>query len=191
MRIATVPQVLNSIRYWPRAAFLLSALVLLQGVSVPGSLADDRNDHADQRDRRDDGDHDGHAQAQKTAIVSMPLSGTGVEAKVTFSKPSPVLTSNPANTAAKDATLTVSVTGTGPLKLTDSPGITKTSGALQSKFKIAGGTCSAGKEIAPGETCTIAIKYTPANKETSRAYVTLTGSGAREKQLHSESFESN
>ena len=181
MRIATVPQVLNSIRYWPRAAFLLSALVLLQGVSAPVSLAGDR----------DDGDHDGHAQAQKTSVVSMPLSGTGVEAKVTFSKPSPALTSNPANTAVKDATITVSVTGTGPLKLTDSPTITKTSGAPGSRFTIAGGRCSAGKEIAPGESCTIAIKYTPANKQISTAHVTLTGSGAREKQLHSESFESS
>jgi hypothetical protein len=191
MRIATVPQVLNSIRYWPRAAFLLSALVLVQGVSAPGSLAGDRDDRDDQRDHRDDGDHDGHAQAQKTSVVSMPLSGTGVEAKVTFSKPSPALTSNPANTAAKDATITVSVTGTGPLKLTDSPTITKTSGAPGSKFTIAGGSCSAGKEIAPGETCTIAIKYTPANKQISTAHVTLTGSGAHEKQLHSESFESS
>jgi len=121
----------------------------------------------------------------------MPLSGTGVEASVTFSQPSPALTSIPANTAVKDGTITVSVAGSGPLKLTAAPTITKTSGAADSKFTIAGGSCSAGKEIAPGETCTIAVKYVPANKETSTAHVTLTGSGAREARLHSESFDSN
>ena len=121
----------------------------------------------------------------------MPLSGTGVEAKVTFSEPSPSLTSNPPDKKIKDATITVSVGGTGPFELTAAPTITKTSGAPESKFWITGGTCSAGKEIAPGETCTIAVKYAPANKGTATAHVTLTGTGAREEQMHSETFYCN
>jgi hypothetical protein len=54
-----------------------------------------------------------------------------------------------------------------------------------------GGSCTEGKEIAPGETCTIAVKYAPANKGTSTAHVTLTGTGAREEKLHSETFYCN
>ena len=85
----------------------------------------------------------------------------------------------------------MSVKGNGPLKLTAAPTITRILGDPKSKFLITGGSCSAGREIVPGETCTIAVKYEPANEGTSTAHVTLTGTGARETQLHSESFESN
>jgi hypothetical protein len=166
MRISMSRLVLNSIRHARHAACVVCALVLAQGVSTPQSLAG-------------------------TSVASMPLSGTGVESRVTFSEPLPALTTNPPNTKIKHATIMVSVTGTGPLKLTAAPTITKTSGATESKFWIAGGSCSAGKEIAPGETCTIAVKYAPANKATATAHVTLTGRGGREEKLHSGSFFCN
>lgn len=161
---------LNAIRYC-RAASLVCALALAQGFTVSVSLAAD-------------------VPGQKT-LVSLPLSGTGVEAIVTFSKPSPALASSPANTKIKDGTIIVSVKGNGPLKLTGAPSITRDMGDPKSKFAITGGTCSAGKEIVPGETCTIAVKYEPANKGTSTAHVTLTGSGSRDEHMHSEVFEGN
>jgi len=161
---------LSTIRYC-RAASLVCALVLAQGFSVPASLAAD-------------------VPGQKT-LVSLPLSGTGIEAIVTFSKPSPALTSSPANTKIKDGTIIVSVKGNGPLKLTEAPSIARDMGDPKSKFAITGGTCSAGKEIVPGETCTIVVKYEPANKGTSAAHLTLTGSGSRDQHMHSEIFEGN
>jgi hypothetical protein len=171
---------LNTIRYC-RAASLLCALALAQAFSVPLSLAAD-----------DKGGQDDHNRVPgQTTSMSLPLSGTGVEAIVTFSKPSPALTSRPANTKVKAGTITASVKGNGPLKLTAAPTITRILGDPKSKFMLTGGSCSPGKEIVPGETCTIAVKYEPANEGTSTAHVTLTGTGARETQLHSESFESN
>jgi hypothetical protein len=124
--------------------------------------------------------------------LSVELSGTGVQAKVTFSAPSPALFTAPANTKVKDGIITVTNSGTGPLTLSAAPAISKTAGAAASKFSITGGTCVSGKVVAAaGGTCTIAIRYTPANKADSTARVSLTTTGADDRSQSSASFRGN
>ena len=182
MSVSTSGRVSKFIRYGRCGAFLAGALVLAQAVSAPAALAQER-------DRRND-NHDGKEQAT-TTVVSMPLTGTGVEARVAFSTPSPALTSRPANTEVKNGIITVANTGNAPLKLTAAPSIVKTSGDAANKFTIAGGSCSSGKELLASGTCTIMVKYMPANRDNSAAHVTLTVSGTSEAQHHSETFDGN
>ena len=86
----------------------------------------------------------------------------------------------------------VTNTGTGPLTLRAAPSISKTDGAAASKFSIIGGSCSSGVVVAAaGGTCTIAVRYTPANMRASTARVTLTDSGAAEGTQRSANFSGN
>jgi hypothetical protein len=127
-----------------------------------------------------------------TTTLSIPLSGTGLQASVTFSAPSPQLTTVPANTKAKSGTIMVTNTGTGPLTLRAAPSISKTDGAAASKFSIIGGTCASGVVVAgQGGTCTVVVSYQPANTRASTARVTLTDSGAAEGTQRSAIFSGN
>jgi hypothetical protein len=119
------------------------------------------------------------------------VTGIGVQANVVFSAPAPVLTSTPANTTAKKATITVRNTGSGPLKLSAAPTITKTAGAAASQFAITGGTCASAVVVAAGGTCTISIRYTPANAVISTAHVTLRDIGAAAATQNSANFNGN
>ena len=145
------------------------------------------------------------ARPAQSISLSIPLTGMGVQAAVTFSAPSPALTSTPASTTEKKGTIAVTNTGTGPLTLSAAPTITKTTGAPGSAFSITGGTCKAGVVVAAGGgTCTIVVRYSPerivtpqgrrstaANATMSTAHVTLTGTGAATAAQKSPSFRGN
>jgi hypothetical protein len=127
-----------------------------------------------------------------TTTLSVPLTGTGVQATVTFSAPSPLLTTAPADRKVKSGTITVTNTGTGPLTLEAAPSITRAGDTEAGKFSITGGSCSSGVVVAAaGGTCTISVRYTPANTRASTARVTLTDSGAAEGTQHSANFSGN
>ena len=128
----------------------------------------------------------------ESTTLSIPLTGMGVQASVTFSAPSPALTSTPANTAVKSGTITVSNVGTGPLTLSAAPTITKTAGPAAGSFSITGGSCTAGMVVAAGGgTCAIGVQYTPSNTGVATARVTLTDVGAVEGKQSSANFNAN
>jgi hypothetical protein len=138
--------------------------------------------HADDDDRR----------APKSTMLSIPLTGMAVQASVTFSAPSPVLTSTSANTTVKSGTITVGNVGTGQLTLSAAPTITKTDGPAGGSFSITGGSCTAGVVVAAGGgTCTIVVQYTPSNARVATARVTLTDVGAAQGKQSSASFNGN
>ena len=113
------------------------------------------------------------------------LTGTGTTpalAVVSFSAPSPAMTTNPATRAVKKSTITVTNTGTGSLTLTAAPTVTINSGTgIFAIIAPASGTqCVSGTVVAPSATCTIGVQYTPpgTGNAGSTGHVTLTDTGA-------------
>jgi len=121
--------------------------------------------------------------------VGAPLSD--LDAVVSISDPNPDLTTAPANMSVKNGTITVSNRGSSRLILSAAPTITKTAGAAASTFAITSGTCTTNKVLAPGGTCTIKIRYTPADKAMAIAHVTLIDSGALTPSQTSAAFHGN
>jgi hypothetical protein len=105
------------------------------------------------------------------------LNGTDATlATVTFSGPTPALTTTPANTTTKTGTITVTnpATATTELVLSAAPNITKV--GTGGTFSITGGTCVSGAAVAVGANCTINVQYAPgASTATATAHVTVTG----------------
>ena len=115
-------------------------------------------------------------------------------AVVSFSGPSPALTTGTANTTTKKGVITVTNSGTLNLNLTANPTIFKTAGL--GTFSIltgsAGGTCVSGAAVASGGgTCTINVRYVPSGTATSTANVTLTDTGAQTATQTSPNFNGN
>ena len=106
------------------------------------------------------------------------LNGTDALAAVTFSGPTPALTTTTANTTTKVGVITVAVSAAaaGPLVLTENPTIAKV-GTAGGTFSIpAGSTCVSGAVVNPGGTCTINVQYAPgASTATATATVTING----------------
>jgi len=116
-------------------------------------------------------------------------------ATLTFSAPSPLLTTVAPNTTTKNGTITVTNTATGAnagsFSFSASPTITKTVGP--GIFSITGGTCTSTTVLTPttGNTCTIAVRYVPSGTTTSTAHVTVTGSGLATASQNSGNFNGN
>jgi len=110
---------------------------------------------------------------------TVALNGTDALAVVTFSGPTPALTTTTANTTTKTGTITVSNGATaGELILTANPTITKV-GTAGGTFSITGGTCVSGVAVAAGATCTITVQYAPGTSTaTATAHVAFTGNVA-------------
>ncbi len=130
-----------------------------------------------------------------------PLTGTGVQAVVAFSAPSPALTTTPATTTAKTGTVTVTNSGNGPLTITATPTVARISGATGTFAIVAplsGTQCVNGSVVAAGGTCTIGVQYTPPTTgttaqrtATSNGRVTLTDTGAATGTQNSANFQAN
>ena len=107
------------------------------------------------------------------------LNGTDIRATVTFTGPTPALTTTTADATMKNGVVTVSnaAAATGPLTLTAVPTITKV-GAAGGTFSIQpGGTCVSGVTITASGSCTINVRYAPTSTATATANVTITGMG--------------
>jgi FtsP/CotA-like multicopper oxidase with cupredoxin domain len=127
------------------------------------------------------------APAGTTNSVAFTVQG----ATVSWSGPSPSMTSS--NLTTKVATITVrnSATGAsaGALTLTSAPTITQTAGVgTNGAFSITGGTCVAGLVVNAGSTCTIIVQYVPTTTSTSTAHVTITDTGASTTTQNSPNF---
>ncbi|MGE5054455.1 MAG: choice-of-anchor D domain-containing protein [Acidobacteriota bacterium] len=104
------------------------------------------------------------------------LSGTGTA--LSFSAPSPAMTTFPANLTTKNATITVTNTTGASTQLTSAPTITKTTNG-GGTFSITGGTCTSGTTLATNSTCTIAVRYVPGTSTSTRAaFVSINVTGA-------------
>ncbi len=104
------------------------------------------------------------------------LSGTAVA--VSFSAPSPAMTTTPGNTSTKNATITVTNTTGASTQLTAAPTITKTTNG-GGTFSITGGTCTSGTTLATNGTCTITVRYVPGTSTSTRAaFVSINVTGA-------------
>jgi hypothetical protein len=106
------------------------------------------------------------------------------------------MVTSPANRNAKDGTVTVNNTATGPtagpLTLTALPTIARASGT--GTFTIIGGTCTSGYVVNPGASCTITVHYVPpaapANPS-STAQVTIYDTGTPSTSQKSSTFTAN
>ncbi|HTY63536.1 MAG TPA: hypothetical protein VMG30_14915 [Acidobacteriota bacterium] len=125
-------------------------------------------------------------------------SGGGGVAAVSFSGPSPALTTVPATRTVKNGTVTVTNTGTAALLFTADPTVVKTAGPTLGFFAIvapASGTqCVNGGVVAPGGACTIGIRYTPpavGPNGTATAHVHLADTGAAAATQDSADFNAD
>ncbi len=136
----------------------------------------------------------------KTVTVSTPtltsngLSFRVIGATLSFSAPSPSLTTSTANLTTKNGTITVT-NGSGanaaPLTLSADPTISPTA-TPNGTFSIQpGGTCISGAVVNPGATCTISVRYVPTTTTTSSATVTVTGVGLLNGSATSSAFNAN
>ncbi len=135
-----------------------------------------------------------YAAASTTAFATDALSGTGVQATVAISAPSPALTTGGPNLSQiRTGTVTVTNSGTGPLTLTANPAVVKTAGNAASTFSITGGTCTNGLVVAPtGGTCTIVVQYNPNGfTTTATAHIVLTDTGAATTTQNGSNFNAN
>jgi len=127
------------------------------------------------------------------AVTNSPaaLTGTGVQAVVAFSGPTPALNPASADRTVKSGTVTVSNTGNGSLTLTAAPTVVRTAGT--GTFAITGGTCVNGAVVAAGGNCTADVQYTPpaTGAVASAAHVTLADSGASTATQNSPGFTGN
>jgi len=139
-----------------------------------------------------------YAAGSTTSFATDAVSGTGVQATVGISAPSPAL--NTGGLTVKNGTITVTNTGTGPLTLTAAPTVAKAptnTGNAASTFAIvapASGTpCTAGGVVAAGGgQCTIGVQYNPNGfTTTSIGRVTLTDTGAAATTQNGPNFNAN
>jgi uncharacterized protein (TIGR03382 family) len=111
------------------------------------------------------------------APAPIALSGTGVaagSASIGAAPGSLSFAASPVNTAA--AAQQITVTNTGPVAVTlDAPRITGTHAA---DFNVAGGSCSAGLNLAPAASCTASIGFTAQAAGARSASLTLSATGA-------------
>jgi hypothetical protein len=115
-------------------------------------------------------------------------------ASVAFSAITPLLTTAPATTTTKTGTITVrnnaNGANAGPLILTATPTVTRTAGL--GTFTVTGGTCVSGFVVDPGANCTVTVQYAPGTSTaTSRAYITVTDTGAATASQNSGNFNGN
>jgi hypothetical protein len=122
-----------------------------------------------------------------------PFTVTGGTAA--FTGPTPVLTTTPANGTTKNGTVTLrnSATGAnaGPITLTAAPVVNRVTGT--GAFTVTGGTCASGTVLAPGATCTIAVRYVPPTTGSlaSTAHVTISDTGVATANQNSPNFPAN
>ena len=132
---------------------------------------------------------------------TLPAAFQVTGATLTFSAPSPLLTTATANTTTKTGTVTVTNTATGataaPFTFTAAPTVAKTNGA-GGTFSIVtgtnGGTCVSGFVLnSGGSTCTIVVQYAPGTSTaTATGHVTATGTGlAMATQSSTPNFQGN
>jgi hypothetical protein len=106
------------------------------------------------------------------------ITGTAVQAVVGISAPTPSMTTNPANTTTKNATITVSNTGGAALNITGAT-IAKTAGPTVGAFSVTGGSCLPNASVPAGQSCTVAVSYNPnGNTTSSTGHLVLTDTGA-------------
>ena len=123
----------------------------------------------------------------------LPFTVTGGTAA--FTGPTPVLTTTPANTTAKNGTVTLTNSATGanagPLRLTAAPVVNRVNGT--GAFTVTGGTCASGTVLAPGANCTITVHYVPpaTGNLTSTGHVTITDTGWATATQNSANFTAN
>jgi len=128
--------------------------------------------------------------------TSNAVTFTVTGATVTFSAPSPGLTTTPANTSIKQGTVTVSnaAGATGPLNIS-AVAVTKTAGLAAGTFSVVAGpltTCVPGLALAPGSNCTVRVQYNPGgNTTTSTAHIAITNTGAATQPRNGPNFNAN
>ena len=121
-------------------------------------------------------------------------------AVVSFSGPTPALTTSPATTDVKTGTITVTNTGTGVLMLTAAPTVVETTN--RGTFTIVppafGTACTSGAPVAPAGSCTIGVQYAPPTNgrfsnrtSTQTAHVVLQDTGAATMTQNSPDFNAN
>ena len=109
---------------------------------------------------------------EKTIDV-VPYAGSGARVDA----PAPVFPAQPAATTGAGQTVTVTNTGDRPLEIDDAR-IRATAGSSEGEFVLAGNACADG-EVAPGASCAIVVRYSPAVAEvTSTAVLTLASNAA-------------
>jgi len=124
--------------------------------------------------------------------VTNPETFTVESATLTFSAPTPALTTGTANTTTKTATITVTNTATGanagPFTFTANPTITGTGFSI-----LTGGTCVSGFALnSGGSTCTIDVQYAPGTSTALRSgHVTVAGTGIPTATQNSATFQGN
>jgi uncharacterized repeat protein (TIGR01451 family) len=126
--------------------------------------------------------------------ITVNLTGTGVQATVGFSAPSPLLNTGGLNN--KQGLVTVSNTGTAAMTLTAAPTVVKTAGNGASTFATytpASGTqCVSGLTVAAGGTCVVGVQYNPGGVTTNATgHISLTVSGANAANQTGPNFTGN
>jgi hypothetical protein len=134
--------------------------------------------------------------ASGTVTVSNTFQITG--AALTFSGPSPAMTTTPGNTTTKTGTITVTnTTGAtaGAFTFNAAPTVTKvgTAGGTFSIVAPASGTqCTSTTVLAAGGSCTIGVQYAPGTSTaTATAHVTVTGTGLATATASDANFTAN
>ena len=117
-------------------------------------------------------------------------------ATLSFSAPSPALTTTPANTTTKSGLVTVSNTATGanagPFTFTADPTVVKVGTTGGTFSVVAGGSCANGVAVGPGSSCTVNVQYAPGTSTaTAAAHVTVTGSGIATASQSGANFNAN
>jgi len=115
-------------------------------------------------------------------------------ATVTISAPSPALNSGGLSTKTGTITVTNTAAGAnaGPFTFTASPTVAKTGGTGNGTFSVTGGTCTGGTVLGPGNTCTIAVRYSgQTNTSTANGRVTVTGTGLGTVTQNGATFPAN
>jgi hypothetical protein len=89
------------------------------------------------------------------------------------------LTSTPANTTAKNGTVTVTnaAAATAPFTFAAAPTVNIVTGTGNGTFSVTGGTCVNGLVLNPGSSCTVLMSYQPNNTSNVTAHVTVVGTG--------------
>ncbi len=112
-----------------------------------------------------------------------------------FTGPTPALTTTVANGTTKNGTVTLTNSATGanagPIRLTAAPVVNRVTGT--GAFTVTGGTCASGTVLAPGGSCTIAVRYVPptTGSLTSTAHVTISDTGVATANQNSPNFTAN
>jgi hypothetical protein len=127
-----------------------------------------------------------------STLLSIPLTGNGVQAVLNISEPRPELFSTPPGDTVKNGTVTVRNSGSGPFTFSTQPSVVNTSGEKAGSFAITGGTCTFGVVVASnGGSCTIKIRYTPKGTAVASAHLRLIGRGAASGIQESAGFYGN